>query len=375
MSASDLMGILRKRLSGSDLSFFDFMAVALYEPGAGYYSRAADPIGFGSDYVTSSRLSPAFSHALARLATDFLRRTDDASSSVVDIGCGDGSLIAAIHHQVAPELRDRAAFFGVDQSLERVPESRRRSPVRFVTTAGELPESANTLVISYELFDARPFARLVQRKAGLHELTVRLTPSGELDWGERPAADEYVRYFETNGVVLEEGQFADVSLEWASLYGEMCNSIRSGLVVTFDYGYDAARLFNPRARKWGTAAAYRHHEATRDLLAHPGEQDLTAHINFDDLRRTGEQNGLDTLFFDAQALFLLSLGVMTHPDLEPDEDGSRSATPEALAAREAARALLLPDGPGTNIKVLVQSKGLPRDGWHFARGPRQTRGA
>lgn len=375
MADSPLLPILRKRLETRELSFREFMEIALYEPAAGYYGRASDPIGFGADYVTSSRLSPAFGHALARLVAEFLRRADDASSTVVDIGCGDGSLITQIFDQLPPEVREHASFFGVDQSLARVPAARQQSPVRFVTSLRELPSTGPMLVLSYELFDARPSARLVRREDGLHELTVRLGADGQLDWGERAAPAEYVRYFEEHGVTLQDGQFADVSLEWAVLYRDICSIVDRGLVVTFDYGYEAARLFNARARRWGTAAAYREHRASRDLLAAPGEQDLTAHINFDDLRRTGEQLGFDTLLFDSQSMFLLSLGVMTHPDLQPDEDGSLSASPEALAAREAARALILPDGPGTNIRVLVQSKGFPRDAWHFARGPRQTGGS
>jgi SAM-dependent MidA family methyltransferase len=209
----------------------------------------------------------------------------------------------------------------------------------------------------------------VRRGGELHELTV-VDRDGELDWGERIAGRAYVDYFAERAIALDDGQFADVSLDWAALYGDICGVVERGLIVTFDYGYPQETLFRSRMRRYGTAAAYSQQRVSRDLLANPGRQDLTAHINFTDLIRAGERAGFATLYFDRQAKFLLALGITEHELFKPiDEVSAESlaAGVELLDRRDEARRLVLPDGIGEEIRVLVQAKGMPPEGWVFQR--------
>ena len=239
-----------------------------------------------------------------------MSRSGDGVSQVVDIGCGDGALIRALAQGVGSgesevaEAHSRATahpdpppdsrFFGLDRNLGRaIPDPN----VTYVTSLDEIPPADARLIISNELFDALPFARLVQRGEHLHELWVT-ERDGALDWSEHEADARYDDYFAERGIKLDDGQFADVSLEWAALYDDLCRFTNRGLIVTFDYGLPQSKLFRGRMRRFGTAAAYSKQRVSRDLLINPGEQDLTAHINFDDLRRTGEGRASTTLFFD-----------------------------------------------------------------------------
>jgi SAM-dependent MidA family methyltransferase len=350
-------------LQYGDLSFRDFVEVAMYHPQFGYYSRRANPVGKGGDYITSPLLSPAFSFALSRLIREFLSRAGDGKSTIVDVGCGDGSLIHSLSSAAASS---DLTFAGVDRSLERAIDGQ---GVAFATGLREIPGGSNQLVIANELLDALPFARLVRRGDELHELWVA-EREGDLDWNEHEASLEYEQYFADRGVELAEGQFADVSLDWTSQYEELCSFVGHGLLVTFDYGFPVDKLFDRRARRFGTAAAYSRQRVTRDLLANPGEQDLTCHINFTDLIRTGERNGFRTLFFDRQALFLLSLGITEHALFTPSTEMRVGSIEEGVALREQreeARRLVLPDGIGEEIRVLVQARGVPEEGWSFQR--------
>jgi SAM-dependent MidA family methyltransferase len=239
--------------------------------------------------------------------------------------------------------------------------------VAYLTSLAEIPPADARLIISNELFDAFPFARLVQRAEHLHELWVT-ERDGALDWTEHEADGRYEDYFSERGIVLESGQFADVSLEWAAFYDELCRFVPRGMIVTFDYGLPQSKLFRGRMRRFGTAAAYSGHRVSRDLLANPGRQDLTAHINFDDLIRTGERNGFTTLFFDMQAKFLLAEGAGGHSLLAPIGEATIENAEEGIAlleAREAARRLILPDGIGADIRVLIQERGMGQEGWRF----------
>ncbi len=320
-------------LQYGDLPFRDFVEVALYHPEHGYYRRGPSPVGKEGDFVTGPSLSPAFSFAIGKLIREFVRLYTDGLSTIVDVGSGSGELVRAL------QGIEGAQVFGVE---------------RTVGSIFDLPRNAAQLVISNELFDAQPFARLVQRGDELHELTV----TEDFEWSEREADPRYVAYFAERGIELEDGQFADVSLEWEALYADLCRFVERGLILTFDYGYAEDRLFRSRVRRYGTAAAYRGHRVSRDLLADPGEQDLTAHINFTDLQRTGERLGFTTLAFTRQAQFLLGLGITEHELFRPVQE-LESASIELMEARDEARRLVLPDGIGEDIRVLLQAKDIP----------------
>jgi SAM-dependent MidA family methyltransferase len=359
---------LHNLLDYGDLSFRDFVEIALYHPRFGYYSRAENPVGKGADYVTGPTLSPAFSYAIGRLVGEFMSRCEGDPSTIVDIGCGDGGLIEAVS-------RPDANFYGVDRALSRVEAAasaagssrrpRAAASTHFVRTIDEVPSTGCHLLMSNELFDAFPFARLVQRGEDLHELWVT-EREGELDWTEREAPPAYEDYFASRGIVLQDGQFADISLDWEAAYADMARHIRKGLIVTMDYGFTEKKLFHPRIRRFGTAASYSRHRVTRDLLANPGGQDLTAHINFSDLQRAGEREGLATLFFDSLAKFLLAIGITEHELFRPSME-LETASLELFEARDEARRLVLPDGIGEDLRVLVQVKAMPAEGWSFQR--------
>jgi SAM-dependent MidA family methyltransferase len=323
--------VLRNMLQYGDLPFRDFVEVALYHPEFGYYTRAKLPVGKEGDFITGPSLSPAFSFAIGKLCREFVLRNTDVMSTIVDVGSGGGELVRAL------EGIEGAKVFGVERG----------------ESLFDLPRNGAQLLISNELFDALPFARLVRRGSELHELTV----TKDLDWGEREADPRYINYFAERGIELADGQFADVSLEWEAMYAELCRFVERGLIVTFDYGYPGEQLFRSRMRRYGTAAAYRGHRVSRDLLSDPGEQDLTAHINFTDLQREGERQGFETIAFMRQAQFLLSLGITEHELFTPIQDLERASI-ELMEQRDEARRLVLPDGIGEEIRVLLQAKGV-----------------
>lgn len=339
-----MVQILRNMLQHGDLSFRDFVEVALYHPQCGYYTKGPSPVGKEGDFVTSPHLSSVFAFTLGKLVREFMSRAGDDVCTIVDIGCGDGRLIREL------SAIGGARYIGVD-----------RTSTDF-RTIDEIPRGGAHLILSNELFDALPFARLVKRGDGLHELYV----DGNFEWTEHEAEPRYIDYFESRGIQLADGQFADVSLEWEALYADIARVVDRGLIVTFDYGYPETKLFHSRARRFGTAAAYSQQLVTRDLLANPGEQDLTAHINFTDLMRAGEQRGFSTRFFDRQAKFLLALGATEHELFRPVTE-LEEASIELMERRDEARQLVLPDGIGHDISVLAQVKSMREDAWSFER--------
>src|ERR1700738_3492481 len=108
-SVRSLAGTLPKMLQDSDLPFRDFVEVALYYPELGYYSKSMSPVGKQGDFVTSPQISPGLSFARSLLIAEFVRFQGGGLCTIVDIGCGDGSLIHSLYEAGTP-----AEFWGVD---------------------------------------------------------------------------------------------------------------------------------------------------------------------------------------------------------------------------------------------------------------------
>lgn len=343
----------------SEISFKEFMEQALYDPRTGYYAGRGIGPSKAADYVTSPLISPAFSFAVAALFREFVDRTGGGLSAILDIGCGDGTLLRQLRSQLGPDVR----LTGVDRAA-RVTAG--EDAFELVSTIDGLDPATQWLVIANELYDAFPVSRVVQRGT-LRELFVDVDA---LEWREHEAPDSLKRYFEARDVRLEEGQYADVALEWADAHRRIVRRFPSAMFLIFDYGYETKALFDVRARRYGTIAAYSKQTVHRDVLSRKGEQDLTAHVNFSDLIEAGSLEGAETLAFERQASMLMKFGILEHPDLRPADEEREEDLAGALARneeREAARRLILPAGIGEEMRVLIQARGIPMSGWSFQK--------
>lgn len=329
---------LRERLAAGPIPFHDFMDEALYGKG-GYYAGAEVPIGRRGDFVTGSSFSPLFGAATARL----LERLDDALGAPADYlegGYGNGAHLVAVAGAAGQDHR----LLAWDRVARPLPEG-----VLGVERLEEVPERSLTgLVFSYELFDALPVHRLVRREDGsLGELWVTLDPHGSFAWAEGElSAPDLPERCGLEADALEPGQIADLAPGWRPLMRALAARLERGLVVTCDYGYERARLLDARVRRTGTLACYRAHTVHRDPFRDVGRQDLTAHVDWTALAEEGEAAGLESVALSPQALWLTALGIFE--DLE-DAD---------LPTRLAAATLLDPEGMGSDLKVLVQARGI-----------------
>jgi len=167
-----------------------------------------------------------------------------------------------------------------------------------------------------------------------------------------PSTPELEAYFERVGLLPSEGCRAAVNLaatDWMTQAGE---ALRRGFVLTFDYGYEAEDLYAPW-RKDGTLLCFYKHNPSGDPYARIGRQDMTSHVDFTSVRRSGEEAGLKTLGLVSQSDFLINVGIS---EAVPPGDGEIGLE-ERLARRRAISELLDPAGLG-RIRVLAQAIGV-----------------
>jgi SAM-dependent MidA family methyltransferase len=128
-----------------------------------------------------------------------------------------------------------------------------------------------------------------------------------------------------------------------------------GFVLTIDYGDLAERLYSSE-RRAGTLMAYRRHAVSENFYDAPGEQDLTAHVNFSALIDAGNSVGLEVAGYTTQERFLIALGEINEfADLY---QGSHNEA-ERLQARMQLKRLIFPGGMGNVFKILIQYRSVP----------------
>jgi SAM-dependent MidA family methyltransferase len=256
------------------MTFARFMELALYHPAVGYYRRPQARVGYGAgtDFYTASTSGPVFGELLAAAIVHLLQGSEPRDFAFVEIGAepGGGVLTGVAHP------------FG---SARIVP-------------AGEPPGlTGQCIVFSNELFDAQPFRRFVFRPNAWRELGVALR-DGALTAIELPATAPAALPAEA-----PEGYVIDAPLAAAALAGQIAALPWTGLFVACDYGKSWAEL--TEACPAGTARAYHCHTQSNDLLARPGEQDLTCHVCWDWLAAALSSHGFTSPIVESQEAFFI----------------------------------------------------------------------
>ncbi|MBD3857153.1 MAG: SAM-dependent methyltransferase [Acidobacteria bacterium] len=313
---------------GGEVFFDEYMNLVLYHPIHGYYSGDEPRYGREGDFLTAPTASEWYSRVMTRLLVRVFDQTGPLR--LIDVASGDGAVISGVLETLGPRASNVLA--GV-VSVERSPAMRR-----------------------LELYDALPVARVVGVEKSVEELAVGVQ-AGELVWRRRPPRREVEAYFVRHGVELEEGQVAEANLGAEPLHTRLLEAAgQRGLSLVLDYGYEAKRLFNPRGRRGGSLSTFRRHELGRDPLISPGEVDLTAHVNWDDLRDAAAHAAWREIGLWPLAEFLVRAGIAEELEdhglgMEADLDAT------TITARQEVKRLLDPEGMGSDLKMLVQAKG------------------
>lgn len=367
--------ILAEIRSAGPIPFARFMEHCLYHPRYGYYTRGLGG-GGGRDYLTSSGTHWIYGELLARQAEEMWRRLDrPARFSFAEFGPGEGTF-ARDFVRAASRLGE---FAGALEYLliEPSPVLRERQRLRLEPAAAgvriewldepSLRARAGTLrgcLFANEVIDAFPVHRLVGSPSGPREVHV-VDRDGELREELLPPSSDALPWFlAESGIDLEEGQEVDLNLRASEWIAGAVGLLERGYLVVVDYGHEAKDLYHP-ARHRGTLLAYYRHRVSEDFLLRPGEQDLTAHVDFSVLSAAARAAGARRLGLISQSHFLLALGALERmPALSGEgfEPGEGGASPgEILREREAIKELVLPDRLGGRFRVLVLGVGDVRD--------------
>ena len=302
--------------AGGWMPFDAFMAMALYEPGLGYYSNALQKFGAlpasGSDFVTAPLISPLFGQTLAVQVGQALQAS--GTTEVFEFGAGTGALAL----QLLDTLGDRVQRYTIIDLSGTLRERQARTlsahahKVRWLDAWPEVMEGA---VVGNEVLDAMPVKLLVRTDGAWHERGVVVNADEAFAWADRSTQLRPPVEIEGEQDYLTEIH-PQAEAFVTSLAERMCTG-RGGAAFFLDYGFPEAEYYHPQ-RHMGTVMCHHLHEADDNPLEKVGLKDITAHVNFTGIAVAAQNAGMDVLGYTSQARFLLNLGLaqrMEHASL------------------------------------------------------------
>jgi len=253
-----------------------------------------------------------------------------------------------------------------NQGDPRVPTPHNTTPAPTRRGRRSLEREMPSVVLSNELVDAFPVHIVEKRGERLYEVFVDVQQDGRfcevLDKPSRLEVAGYLDMYKIPWRMFEDGWRAEINLDALHWIQQTAGLLRSGFVLTIDYG-DKAKALYTAWRKRGTLLCYYKHQANERPLLHPGEQDITAHVNFSALIDEGRRLGMRLHRFTTQRLWLQGLGIQEELEQRylnefSDAEFARATDKGQIAllkwrdVRQRAAALTDPGGMG-DFKVLI----------------------
>jgi SAM-dependent MidA family methyltransferase len=359
------------------IPFSRYMELCLYDSTHGYYSRNAEQFGKAGDFYTSSDVHAVFGRLMARQFDEMWRALGSPEKiTIVELGPGRGLFaedvldwsekkfpeffraVRCVLVEASPALRQRmeatlarhiergiATLIAPDGVwvAERV-SAANNSP----SQAGPLAPEVPTILFANEFFDALPVEILSPQG------TLRIDTREERfveTW--TPSSPDELEFLDRHSIHPEPGERVEVQLMAQRYMRQIASTIDRGFLITIDYGYTRAEQLAGRHR--GTLKAIRQHSVSANPYEAPGEQDITADVNFTALAAAAERQGMQTQKLITQSQFLMGIGEATQfADAFEDCRLPQERAKVALQLKH----LVTPAGMGESFQVLIASKGV-----------------
>lgn len=285
-----------------------YMSLCLTHPTLGYY-RTRDPIGATGDFVTAPEVSQMFGEMIGAFVAGCWQALERPSEfELVELGPGRGTLMADLLRAatLVEGFREavRPVLVETSDPLRQAQAKRLATfaPSWLETVDALAPEGPPIIVVANEFFDAMPIRQYQKSGGAWHERVIGLVEDARA-WGLSPVAmpadavPETVRAAE-EGAVWETSPAAAATM--ASLGARL--SARTGVAIAIDYGYAETQP----GETLQAVGGHRH----ADPLADPGENDLTAHVDFEALAGAASDAGAVAHALLTQAQFLAAIGIV-----------------------------------------------------------------
>ncbi len=356
--------------AGGWIDFQQFMNLALYAPGLGYYSVGTHKLGAGGDFTTAPEISPLFSRCLARQCAQVLQQL--GMSDVLELGAGSGVMALEMLREfermnclperycileVSADLRARQQRL----LLEHLPHLMSR-----LHWLDALPTDFAGVLLANEVLDALPVQRFVMQQGQVCALGLA-TVDEQLVWQSRPAGNalrQAVAAVQNNvgsaAGSWPDGYCSEVNLALPQWLQALAAAMQRGVLLFIDYGLPQWQYYSAE-RTQGTLSCFFRQRMHADPLLNIGLQDITAWVDFTAVAEAGIEAGLELKGFATQAHFLFGCGLdQLLVDMSEQPDAIR------WQLSQQVQKLTLPGEMGESFKAMAFAKGCDIDLSGFA---------
>jgi SAM-dependent MidA family methyltransferase len=320
------------------------------ESNARYYA-SRDPLGEQGDFITAPEITQVFGELIGIWFADlWSRMTKRKHIHYVELGPGRGTLAKdALGAAAKQGLKPKIHFVETSATLRKI--QREAFPICIhhhdIST---LPDDAPLLIIANEFFDALPVQHLIRSTDGWYSRLVGLDGDAFTFVTGRQRMDDLVP---SSWITASQGTMIETCPAAVAVMAEIARRLKDqgGAALIIDYGH-------MELRSGSTLQALKSHQKV-DIFAHPGEADLTAHVDFELLQQVAEQHGADVMGLQYQGEWLIQMGIDTRMEML-----IRRAPNEREKFNRQRNRLIKESEMGTLFKVL----GLCGRRWPFGAG-------
>lgn len=344
--------------SAGVIPFSQFMEMALYAPGFGYYSSELRKFGAEGDFITAPEVSPLFAQCIARQVSDVFSTME--VPLVLEFGAGSGVMAAdmLLELELLEAMPEQYLILELSASLKQRQQATIKEKAghlfdRVIWLDGLPEEKFSGVIVANEVLDAMPVECFKISGDEVETLYVSCRDS-ELDSKYKAASQAVTKAVRTIEERIEtglpEGYCSEFNPAITGWLQSIAASLEQGLVLLIDYGYAAPEYYHEE-RNTGTMMCHYQHRAHADPLWYPGLQDITAFVDFTDVAYASVDAGLDVSGYTSQAMFLMGAGL--------DELHQRQVSDEVsnqIKLSQQIKTLTLPSEMGERFKVMALTK-------------------
>jgi len=336
------------------ISFAEFMKMALYSPGLGYYSAGLNKIGAEGDFVTSPELGALFAQCHANVFAGVLKQLNDAV--FLELGAGTGQfcvdfLLALESMDSLPEhyyiIEVSADFKQVQQQKIQTLPPYIQQKIKWLDQPPKQPFEG--IIFANEVLDALPVEVFQFKQNQYQQLMLTLKNNQLTEQWQRFNQPLNAQLQQLN-LSLSEGYRSEFIPNLDAWIQSVTGHLSKGLAVFVDYGYGRPTYYHPQ-RVDGTLVCQRRHQANFNPYNDIGLQDITAFVDFTAVAEAFEKTGFKLIGYTTQGDFLVDAGISQH--LDPDGDYQNYYQ---LASE--MKHLVLPQEMGEKFKTIAASKNL-----------------
>ncbi len=351
------------------IPFVDFMQQALYSPKWGYYNRSKSPLGTQGDFITAPELTPLFGYTLANQCENIFKHL--THPEIFEFGAGTGRLCIDVltRLEALDALPEKYHILDISGSLKARQQANIQTHLphlaHLICWHVTLPTKPfEGVILANEVLDAMPVHRFLKAPDKLFESMISLDKNQQLVEAFEPCSNktliQHVHHIFKKNATITEPYASEANLLVKGWINACFNLLSRGTVLLIDYGFPQHEYYHPD-RHQGTLMCHYQHQAHPNPLAHPGEEDITAHVDFTHVADSALAAGFNVTGYTNQGAFLLANGLLSL--LEASTHSAKAQ----IQAQQAVKKLVQPDEMGELFKVMGLTKALdiPLIGFQF----------